>query len=168
MFERLPDWFDPFEYVDKKRSVSGVVPLNRMDRLRDVLLSSDGEARIDLEFRREGSVAAISGRVEADLVLRCQCCLGPLEWSVRNEVHLGVVGSIDEAGLLSEAYEPLVVGPGDAVALVDIVQDELLLDIPSIPQHSDCRLPKPEAASDEAEHPFAALAQLKKDPSFRS
>lgn len=161
MFERLPDRFDPFEFVDKKRRVKGLLPLDKMDRVRDVLLNREGEARIDLEFKREGRVAAISGRVEADLVLRCQCCLEPLDWPVRNDVHLGVVGSIAEADLLSEAFEPLVVEPGNGVALMDIVQDELLLAIPSIPQHPDCGVQHPKVRSEAAEHPFAVLAQLK-------
>lgn len=162
MFERLPDRFDPFEYVDKKRRIKGRVPFDKMDRIRDSLLTSQGEASIELEFRREGKVAAILGRVEADLVLCCQCCLEALDWPVRSEVHLGMVGSIDEAGLLPEEFEPIIVEAGHEVVLVDIIQDELLLAIPAIPQHAECRLSNPGGLSGATEHPFAVLAQLKK------
>lgn len=161
MVERLPDFLDPFEYAERKRRVKGSVPLDRMDRLGDSLVNRQGEARIEFEFKKEGRVVAITGRVEAELVLCCQCCLEPLAWPVGTDVYLGVVGSIDEADLLPEGIEPIIVERGGNVALMDIVEDELLLAIPVIPRHSACGLPKPEASADAAEHPFAALAHLK-------
>lgn len=163
MFDRLPDLFDPFEFAEKKRRIKGSVPLARMDRLRDGLLVGAGDASIDLEFRREGRIATVNGHVEADLVLQCQCCMEQLHWPVRCEVRVGLAGSLEEADRLPEEFEPLMVEPGATVALVDLVQDELLLAMPSIPQHSDCGLPKPKQAADDVEHPFAALARLKKN-----
>jgi uncharacterized protein len=165
MFDRLPDLFDPFEFAEKKRRIKGSVPLARMDRVRDCLQAEDGDANIDLEFRREGRVATLTGRVEADLVLQCQCCMEALSWPVRSAVRLGLAGSLEEADRLPEGFEPLLVEPGAAVALVDLVQDELLLAIPSIPQHPECGPPKPQNASAAVEHPFAVLAQLKKNRS---
>lgn len=165
MFDRLPDLFDPFEFAEKKRRIKGSVPLARMDRVRGSLLDETGDTNIDLEFRREGRVATLTGRVEADLVLQCQCCMEALRWPVRSAVQLGLAGSLEEADRLPEGFEPLLVEPGAAVALVDLVQDELLLAIPAIPQHSECGPPKPQNASAAVEHPFAVLAQLKKNRS---
>jgi uncharacterized protein len=165
MFDRLPDLFDPLEFVEKRRRIRGMVPLASLDRICDVLLNREGGANIDLEFKREDRVAAIEGLVSANLVLQCQCCLEALIWPVCSEVRLGVVGSIDEANVLPEGFEPMIVESGGMVALADIIQDELLLAIPSIPQHSECHLPKPRARSDGVEHPFAVLAQLKKNQS---
>lgn len=165
MFDRLPDLFEPLEFVEKKRRIKGIVPLAGLDRMRDVLLRQDGGVRVDLDFRREGRVAAVTGRMETTLALQCQCCLGALDWPVSSEVRLGVVASIDEADILPEGFEPLLLDSGPVIALADIVQDELLLAIPSVPQHPDCNLPKPEKASGGVEHPFAVLAQLKKNQS---
>jgi uncharacterized protein len=165
MFDRLPDLFEPLEFVEKKRRIKGIVPLAGLDRMRDVLLRQDGGVQVDLDFRQEGRVAAVTGRVETTLVLQCQCCLGALDWPVSSEVRLGVVASIDEANLLPEDFEPLLLDSGPVIALADIVQDELLLAIPSVSQHPDCNLPKPEKASGGVEHPFAVLAQLKKNQS---
>ena len=161
MFDRLPDLFDPLEFVEKKRRIEGRLHLSRLDRLQDVLLSSEGEVQVKLEFKREGRIPAVEGVVVADLTLQCQCCLEPLPWPVRNGVHLGVVGSIDEIGLLPEELEPLWVEPGGVIAVTDIIQDELLLAIPSIPQHPVCRLPQTETVVSGKEHPFARLAELK-------
>lgn len=162
MVNHLPDLIDPLEFVEKKRRIKGSVPFSRMERVFDVLSNREGEADVELQFKREGKVAVIVGRVNADLSLQCQCCLEILSWPVHSEVRLGVVGSLDEADLLPEQFEPLVVEPGVSIAVKNIVQDELLLAIPSIPQHTECHLPKAQVALDSAGHPFAALAQLKK------
>ena len=164
MLDHLPDLIDPYEFAEKRRRIKGKIPLTAMDHLRDAVLNPNGEASLEFEFRKDGVRAVISGRIEANLVLRCQCCLEPLEWPVVNEVCLGVVRSIDEADLLPETLEPLLVESDSAIALADIVQDELLLALPSVPQHSECLLPntQPAAVVKLREHPFAALAQLKK------
>lgn len=169
MLDHLPDMLDPFEFVEKKRRIKGKVPFAGMDRLNDAVLNRDGAANIDLEFKREGRIAAVTGRIDAEFVLRCQCCLEALPWPVGSELHLGVVRSIDEANILPEGFEPLLVESDSLVALVDIVQDELLLAMPTIPQHEECgsspKRPevKPVAAVAETrKNPFAALAQLKK------
>jgi len=161
MLDRLPDSIDPLEFAEKKRRIVGSIPLNKMERIRDRVLNGEGEAKVDLEFKKEGRRAVVSGGVEADLKLECQCCLEPLDWPVRSEVHLGVVSSIDEGNLLPEPLEPLLLDETGVVDLVDIVQDELLLATPSIPQHSHCASPKTETDADSRENPFAVLAQLK-------
>jgi uncharacterized protein len=161
MLDRLPDLIDPLEFAEKKRRIVGLIPLNKMDRIREMVLNGEGEAKFDLEFKKEGRRAVVSGGVEADLVLECQCCLEPLVWPVRDEVHLGVVSSIDEGNLLPEPLEPLLLDKTGVIDVADIVADELLLAIPSIPQHSHCASPKTEAGMDSRENPFAVLAQLK-------
>jgi len=161
MLDRLPNLIDPLEFAEKKRRIIGSMPLNTMDRIRDLVLNGEGEAKVDLEFKKEGRRAVVSGWVEADLKLECQCCMGPLEWPVRSEVHLGVVSSIDEGNLLPEPFEPLLIDETGVTDLADIVADELLLAIPAIPQHPHCVSPKTETDADSHENPFAVLAQLK-------
>ena len=161
MAEHLPDLFDPLEFAEKRRRIHGCMSLAGMDRLRSELLDDQGEATVDLAFGREGRVATITGHVEANLVLQCQCCLESMAWLVRCDVRLGMAGSIDEANRLPESMEALIVSAGASVALADLVQDELLLAIPPIPRHPDCHLPEPRAASPEKPNPFAELAQLK-------
>jgi uncharacterized protein len=161
MVARLPDLIDPLEFAEKKRRVKGSLPLSEMDRLRGVVLNLEDMAEIDLEFRREGRILLVSGRVDANLALECQCCLDPLDWSVHSEVKLGMVHSIDEANLLPDSVEPLLLVDAGMMALADIVEDELLLAIPSIPQHSEC-VSEGQGAPESARRPFAVLAQLKK------
>ncbi|BBA36640.1 uncharacterized protein sS8_4716 [Methylocaldum marinum] len=130
-----------------------------------MVLNGEGEAKFDLEFKKEGRRAVISGWVEANLLLECQCCLEPLVWSMRDEVHLGVVSSIDEGNILPEPLEPLLLDETGLIGVADIVADELLLAIPAIPQHSHCASPNTETEAetntDSRENPFAVLARLK-------
>jgi uncharacterized protein len=161
MLDCLPNSIDPLEYAEKKRRIVGSVPLNRMSRVRDMVLNKKGEAKVNLEFRKEGRRAVVSGRVEADLELECQCCLEPLDWPVRSEVNLGIVSTIDEGNLLPEPLEPLLLDETGMIDPADIVADELVLAIPSVPQHPQCVLPKTETDAESRENPFAVLAQLK-------
>ncbi len=166
MVEHLPEYIDPLALADKHRQFKGVLPLSKMARMQDVLLHKDGEVTFELKFGKDGKYAVVTGMVEADLVLQCQCCMGPIPWSVRDSVSLAVVASIDEANLLPDSYEPLLLEQGK-IPLSDIVQEELLLAVPTIPQHEQCEVsvakdnkPKPEVSG--RPNPFAVLAKLKK------
>ena len=135
--------------------------LDGLTRLADALMNTEGEVTVDLAFGREGRTATITGSIQAELQLQCQCCLEALQWTVSAVVKLGVVGSIDAAALLPEDYEPLVL-EAEQIAVADIVQDELLLAIPYCPQHPQCGAPAPTEPGNEPEraNPFGILADL--------
>lgn len=166
MLEQAPEIIDPLLFVEKRRHIRGSVEVSRMSRLVDLLHSQDGEVSFDLKFEKEGRIAAITGEVKAQLVLQCQCCLGPVTWPVSSQVSLGIVHSIDEADLLPESYEPLLLDANETLALIDLVQDELLLAVPQVPQHQRCEisvseksLPTPDLP--KRANPFEVLAKLK-------
>ena len=168
MAEHLPEFIDPLALADKGRQFKGSLPLSKMTRLQDLLADGQGEAGFVLRFGRDGKVATVTGVVEAELALQCQCCLGAIPWPVHCQVSLGVVRSLAEADLLPESYEPLLLEE-DSMPLADIVQEELLLALPAIPQHEVCEpaaqaAPIEEIKSPEVPkrpNPFAVLATLK-------
>ncbi|QXP84273.1 YceD family protein [Methylococcus sp. ANG] len=167
----LPEFVDPLDFADKRRRVVGELPLALLDRIQEFLFERAGNIRVELDFGKDGRWSVVTGRVEADLVLQCQLCLDPLPWSVRLQVSLGVVASLDEADRLPESYEPLLFDGGAPIRLSDLVQDELVLAIPPIPQHPDCREAAhagPRPAVRQRENPFAVLAQLKNNDSKSS
>ena len=167
MPERLPDVIDPMGFAEKRRHLKGVIPVLKLDRLAEFLMETDGEVKVDLTFTRQGRTATIVGQVTADLTLQCQCCLGPISWPVACVVNLGIVNSLDAAMQLSDEMEPLLVTPDAEMPLADIVQDELILAVPAIPQHPDCRMPLPADPAPERPNPFADLAQLKSKRSIQ-
>ena len=151
--------------------MAGELPLALFDRIQEFLFERAGSLRIELDFGKDGRWAVVTGRVEADLVLQCQLCLDPLPWRVRLQVSLGVAASLEEADRLPESYEPLLFDGGAPLRLLDLVQDELGLAIPPIPQHADCGAAAHAGALAETgqrENPFAVLAQLKNNDSKSS
>lgn len=171
MLDRLPEYIDPLQLADKRAELKGQIPLNSMDRLAETLLNNTGAVAVDLFFGREGRLAKIEGRVEAVLELECQNCLQAVEWPVSADIKLGIVTSIDQANKLPEDYEPLLIEEGK-ILLKDIVEDELLLVLPTFPKHQHaCSMPdtgldkEASLADDEPstpENPFSILAKLKK------
>jgi uncharacterized protein len=168
MSDGLPELIDPLALAEKRRRFSGALALSQLARVADLLDDPAGEARFELSFSKEGRLVAIEGRVEAVLRLRCQCCMQPMAWRVDSPIRLAVVQSLDEADILPEDFEPLLLEE-DAMPLADIIQDELLLALPPIPQHEQCDAwaePAPQApimvAPAPRENPFAVLAALKK------
>lgn len=165
MPEHLPDVIDPVAFADKRRHLVGRLALGDLDRIAPMVQNPEAHAQLDLQFGKKGRKPFIEGRVSAQLILECQCCLGPLQWDVESEVKLAVVESVDAALLLPDDTEALIVEPDMEIVLSDIVQDELLLAIPTIPQHPDCLMPGATRASPEPKkNPFAALADLKIKP----
>jgi uncharacterized protein len=160
----LPDFIDPLEFVDKRKRIRGSLPLNRMERLKGVILNPEGKVTLDLSFGREDRYPVISGSVQAGLLLACQCCLESMEWPVSSDLRLGVVSSIDEGNRLPDSLEPLLRERDDQlVSLLELVEDELLLAIPPIPQHTRC-VSTGGHRRDASGSSFAVLAELRLKP----
>jgi DUF177 domain-containing protein len=160
---RFTERIDPLFLVRTKRNFQGALPLSRMHRLAELLYDTEGEATFDLSFRLEGRVPSVIGHVSADLTLQCQLCLKSTRWVIEREVNLGVVASIDEASLLPEPYEPLLI-QNEKTTLTDIVEDELILGLPLIARHTVCEMTgrSIEEEIGPNERPFAILAELRK------
>jgi uncharacterized protein len=171
MSDRLPQSIDPLQLADSRGALQGKLPLNLFDRLADSLYQNEGCVDVSLVFSREGKLAKIDGQIKSTLALECQNCLGPVEWVVNCKVRLGVVASIDEADRLPEDREPLLVQSEGKVLLKDLVEDELLLALPTFPKHSHDCLSQANHAGSQAmladlqavsnENPFSILAKLK-------
>lgn len=156
----LPDMIDPLLCVTKGRHWRGKVALTGMSRLAGVITNPRDSLDVDLYFHRAGKVAAITGSLRGEVELVCQRCLEPLRIRVDSPVNLGVVSSIEEGDRLPEPYEPLLLGE-DRISFADLVEDELLLAIPTIPRHGHCKPAGMEAGKTGQSNPFAALANLK-------
>ncbi|HHJ39188.1 MAG: hypothetical protein AXA67_11660 [Methylothermaceae bacteria B42] len=160
---RLPDLIDPLHCVDKGRHWQGEIPLSRMTRLATMIVNPEEKAVINLTFSREGKVAAVTGSVRATLALTCQRCLEPVFMTVDQPIQLGIVTSIEEGEALPEPYEPLLL-EDEQIRLGSIVEDELILVIPNVPRHDDCRVLQVQTGSGEKgrrDNPFEVLANWK-------
>jgi uncharacterized protein len=171
--ERLPVEVDPFRLAEARRLLEGEIPLTQMKRLLPMLASDTGAVQVSLEFGIDNmDVVNLTGEVEANLALICQRCLEPMDWSLQLSLALAFLRpDQDEAGIPGP-YEPYVV---DAlpVRLTDMIEDEIILALPSIPRHELAQCPAGEWIQDEkpaakktaavekqSDNPFSVLADM--------
>jgi uncharacterized protein len=145
--------------------MSGSVPVARLERLADLL--ADDEGVLDCALR--GGIDAegkpyLALTVGGSLNLRCQRCLAALPFAVGIESRLMLMApgadwpddELEEEG--SDAIEASA-----ALAVLPLIEDEVLLALPIAPRHEDCRPPAfaQAAEMEQRRSPFAALAKLK-------
>lgn len=158
----IPETIDPHFMAERGRAFTGQMGLQQMDRLGEALVENSGGVDYEIEFAKEGKISVIKGRVKAILILECQVCLGKLELAVDAVLSLAVVSSLDEAAQLNGCYEPLIEDTEGIIATKDIVEDELLLALPIIPRHPECRTERTATIeAEETQNPFAVLAEVK-------
>ena len=170
MLDRLPRYIDPLHLADKRGVLKGELSLKDFGRLSDMLFDTDGNVEIELFFSREGRMAKIEGKIETHLRLICQNCLKAIDWPVQADVQLGIVNSLDQIERLPPGFEPLLIEE-EKILLQDIIEDELLLNLPQYPKHSKpCivqdtdRVMPSQAESDRQkrqDNPFSILTTLK-------
>ena len=108
-------------------------------------------------------------RAETAVWLTCQRCLQPVEVPLALERRLRFVRGEAQAEALDAELEDDVLALSRSLDLRELVEDELLLDLPLVPRHERCPQPLPMAAEAEplddevAErpNPFAVLQALK-------
>ncbi|HEX8962170.1 MAG TPA: YceD family protein [Rhodocyclaceae bacterium] len=143
-------------------SLSGSVAVAELSRLSDQLADQAGSLAFELHgMRDEEGKNLLELRITGSLNLRCQRCLSPMSYPLTVDSKLMLVGAGDEWP--DEELEDDRIDAIEAsreLAVLPLVEDEVLLALPVAPRHEVCGLP----AKLEAEprpSPFAALAKLK-------
>lgn len=154
---------DPFRFASEGASVSGTIALIDLGRLSDVLVDTPGEVAYSLvgEFGLDRK-ARLRLKAAAVLPMRCQRCLGRMDWALDIEVALELVRpgqSIPEDEIENDEFDAIEAAPDlDVLALVE---DEIVLAVPIAPRHESCDALHPVKGS-EKESPFASLVKLRK------
>jgi uncharacterized protein len=168
MLDRLPVVIDPLSFADKGKRLTGVLKINKLTRLSDLLLEKTGVVDIDISFDKEGRLAVIYGEINVILMLQCQSCLAQLALPIERSFKLGVVESLDEADKLTSDCEPLIL-ENEKISLTELIEDEVLLALPDFPRHeNECaeKIDDSKGTLNEGEqlnpnNPFSVLAKLK-------
>ncbi|MGH8657258.1 MAG: YceD family protein [Gammaproteobacteria bacterium] len=135
-----------------------------MKRLGSGLDRATGAVTIDLQFGKdEHGNRMVTGGWLTRLWLICQRCLEPMEIPLSRERRLEFVQGTQEWGT-SLDFEPMQVLESEAVSLLEMVEDELILALPMAPVHAigDCR-GRDTGPAVENQNPFGVLAKLKTD-----
>ena len=167
--------------AQRAEQLSGHWPLSDLERLADSALRDAPDfATAQVHWQLTGQARPVKGgaaeiwmhlSAQVALPLACQRCLGPVLTEVTVDRWLRFVADETQAAALDAELDD------DVLALVrdldarELIEDELLLELPLVPAHEeDCPHPLPVPEDDlgeaeeaePAEHPFAALAKLKR------
>jgi uncharacterized protein len=161
----------PLDAVGLARSGTEVereFPVAHFARLLDRLAEPTGQVKAVAAFRQVAGRPSAHLAVNAEVVMTCQRCLGPVRRRLASEAEL--VFAEEGTPGLPEGSET-VSGDPHRVDFAALVEDELLLALPIIPQHDAgeaCTLPAGEgddpdtADTAEMRRPFAGLKDLLK------
>lgn len=133
---------------------------------RPVSWDARGEQRIDASGFAQVWLH-LSARV--NLPLTCQRCLGPADIDLSVARDFRFVASEEQAQAEDEVAEEDVLAVTREFNLRELIEDELLMELPVVPRHQVCPTEVKllaqdadfEAAQAEKPNPFAALAGLK-------
>lgn len=165
--KHIPEHIDPFRYADQGLAIDGIVKIVDMERLKSAVSSADDKVAVKLQFGiDEQKIPFLKGHLETKLTLQCQRCMDPLIYEIMSDFVLGIVNTLDEANALPEHYEPALAQDG-SLALRDLIEDEIILNLPIIPRHDPdtCKVKLPLVDSGwedvKGKNPFHVLASLK-------
>ncbi len=162
-------------FAEEGARLAGEQPQSAFERLqaetegrgaeRPVTWSARGELRNPRHVQPE---AWLHLTVQASVSLTCQHCLAPVDTPVDIERSFRFVADEDTAEREDDESEEDLLVTSRQFDLLQLVEDEILMDLPLVPQHEVCPESLPRVAEDpgfEAEstrpNPFAVLAGLK-------
>lgn len=174
MLDRLPAFIDPLNFAERGRRIVGAIEISQLTRLSEILLNNSGLVEIDLSFDKERSLSVIEGKIKAILSLECQSCAEQLDYSIDRNFKLGVVNSLEQSDKLQSDCEPFILET-EKVSLNELIEDEILLELPDFPKHNHDCVKKHDEKSNNAfiesqnketeqlssNNPFSVLAKLK-------
>ena len=170
MQERFDIELDPFALARKGRSIAGRIPSKLLTRVVD-LIGSEGEFDAQLDFGIDNhGLRFVRGSAHGRVTLQCQRCLETYQDTLDVDFTLALVKSEQQIAALPEEYEPLLV-EDDVLLLKDIIEDEIILALPTAPVHSaqECSAAQTEESQvnspqldEQTQRPFAGLAELMK------
>jgi len=136
MSRNYPDRVRPEKVAAAKRTFSGSMPLRALKRAAEFLDEPgvDDALSFTVAFDQD-----VHGQIVADIVvegsvpLRCQRTLDRFHYPINTQSRIGIASDEDAAERMPDGYEPKVC-EGEDLALLDLVEEELLLALPLVPR----------------------------------
>ena len=175
--EQTPMQINNVEFAKKKHEINGIIESCQFSRLTDLIADEVGGATVSaITYHLTGELipSAVGGDQAAlvltligNLNLKCQRCLTAMPYEVDIKSKFVVMPDIqatsplDEDGYEGDDVEYL---PADAqMQVLDLIEDELLLNLPTSPKHAEGQCSELSAIKEVGKvNPFEALKALKK------
>lgn len=167
MCPRLDRSYSVPKEVSRNGAFDGYMPLSSMPRLQHAVRNEAAEVTVEFKFEQGAyGVAQLSGSCSASLEFECQRCLGSCELMVSAVFVLQLAQGDAQMQELPDEVDALVL-EGEYLNVTEVIEDELLLQLPLVPAHknTDCNeyLNRADHTDSPAEqdNPFAVLKSLK-------
>ena len=153
---------DSLAFARENGSLQGELPVASLTRVLDLLADSAG----DVVYRVQGSMGPrnrpqLTLQVDGTLSVCCQRCLEGIDYPVRIRSLLELVK--DEEELTQEEIEDDskdFLTAQKELDVVELIEDEVILDLPPAPRHESCTLPEAGRQAEKVS-PFSVLKGLK-------
>lgn len=154
---------DCLEFARSGGVLERSVGLAELPRLADVLVTSEGFLSVRLEgWRDDAGKSWLQVDIAGEPVLCCQRCLGGVKFPLAISSRLQLIAPGEDwpdDDLVDDSADAITAEK--ALAVLSLVEDEVLLALPIAPRHEQCEAPSANATGHGAS-PFAALADFKK------
>jgi uncharacterized protein len=174
-----PSRLDVRAFALAGQTLESVDDLSRFERLTaEALTGADHPVSVTWQCRAEmrshpsgKSVPWLHLDAKALVSLKCQRCLGPVEEAIQVDRWFRFVADEATAELEDEDSDEDVLALEPRPDMVQLIEDELLMELPLVPMHETCPVAVPMQAGEidvpgappqQRENPFAQLARLKK------
>src|SRR3990167_6096834 len=119
---KLPLKINPLELCARGVVLEGKLPIQRLGRLADLLMHTQGDVTVRFEFSRDKrGQPTIEGRIAVTLTLACQRCGKAMSCDIKLEPKLCPIGDNDKLVSLPEGFEALWVAD-EMVLMTDLVE----------------------------------------------
>jgi uncharacterized protein len=166
---------DVKSFADQEAELSGAPPVQNFARLMAETQGRGAQALVSWsavgEMRNRQHVQPeiwLRLKAHVTLSLTCQRCLEPVEVPVSVDRAFRFVSDEDAAAAQDDESEEDVLALSRSFDLQELVEDELLMEIPLAPRHETCAPvklvladPSFDSAAVRQENPFATLGRIK-------
>lgn len=135
MVKPTPSRFNPELLARDSTEYSVTLPLGQFSRLREMLLDDEGEMQAIFKFSRMKKTVKVAGQLKTSYHMQCQRCLGPMQAPVDEPFELVFAKTEEEAQAMPDGLDPVVLDENGQIHIVDLFEDELILQLPTVPRH---------------------------------
>ena len=157
---------DSLEFARTEQTLQGDLPVSSLARLQDWLHDALGQVDIVVRGGKDAQLRPVLHlAITGALHLRCQRCLGSLDYPLRVSTTLLLVSQAEaDAAELDDVEVDSIVASRE-LDVAGLVEDELILSLPYAPRHAEgqCTHGGAHDPRQGKPSPFAKLAELKKE-----
>ena len=158
MFAR--PFIDSVDFARNGKEIRGEIAVSELSRLGDMLTKSDGSLTYIVRGYREADRDMLEVSLQGACALRCQRCLGELEYPVNMVSRLQLLPA-DKLDATEEDDDVDAIEAEPRLDVLALIEEELLLGLPFAPRHAEGECAPATNDLQQKANPFAVLAGLK-------